>query len=438
MGNRGAGIHAAIYFIRNRAVSRHMLFSEFEALLDGLGALPDYEDEEAKAVYTLIDKTGKIRAAVFFLLYFDEDGRADSGWNVPVERLAEISGSGPDLGGGPIRLACKSQCSINWHRDDLWDPDMTPGSNDFLLVKKAVEENRLRFKFEAPEEDVPTLAASGGNDDSIDEDLALASDNDKRIKLARLLKEQRLRIRTLEAYREKADDNSDREQRILIHAYKNEIQELRQQIEHLKLNNEKLQEKLSARNEQYISLQDKVSGQSQLVEDLERKLKNASAGEKEKLEKQKLEAELVLLREQLDRRDIDLAYRDEREEQLRAELEELKENPAIAGSDDAIIEKLKELEVVYTAYHPGAGHITMSSNEIREYVENPIAFVASKCFVTEEHYRAWLEHYEHPVCKQRLSDGTSCHHAVEKISSPSEFEPGIDDRCAEHQPEDLE
>jgi len=434
MGNRESGVYSAVYFINNNRVSRHMLFSEFEALLDGLGGLPDYEDEDAKAVFTLISRTGKIKAMVFFLLYFDEDSRADSSWNVPVERLAEISGSGPDMGGGPVRLACKSQCSINWHRDDLWDPDMTPGNNDFLLVKKAVEENRLRFKFEAPEPEVPMLDTSDDGALS-DEELALSSEHDKRIKLARLLKEQRLRIRTLEAYREKASGDSDREQRILIHAYKNEIQELRQQIEHLKLNNEKLQEKLSARNEQFINLQDKVSGQSQLVEDLERRLKHASAGEKEQLEKQKLEAELVLLREQLDRRDIDLAYRDEREEQLRAELEELKESMASGGGDEAIIDKLKALEVVYTAYHAGAGHITMSSNEIREYVSNPVAFVASKCFVTEEHYRAWLEHYEHPVCRHVLADGTTCHKSVEKISSPSEFEPGIDDRCSAHQPD---
>lgn len=431
---RESGSHAAVFFIGDKGVTRHMLFSEFEALLDGLVALPDYKDEDAKVVYALINRFGKIVALVFFEIYFDDEGRADSSWNVAVERLAEVSGSGPDLGAGPIRLACRSQCSINWHQNDLWDPDMTPGSNDFLLLRKAVEENRLRLKFEVADDDIPTLAA----DDNLlieDDDLTVDVEAQKRVKLARLLKEQRLRIRTLESHREKAADSSDREQRIVIHAYKNEIQALNQQLEQLKVSNEKLQEKLSSRNEQYIDLQDKVSGQSKLVDKLEKQLKGASAGERDILERKKLEAELVLLREQLDRRDLDLAYRDEREDQLRAELDEVKEAQSGSQTGDAVLEKLRELEVIYVAYHPGVGHVSMSANDIREYVENPMAFVAAKCFVTEEQYRVWLEHFENPVCKHTSASGSVCMTAIEKVSSPSEFEVGEGDRCPLHQNE---
>ena len=434
MGSRESGAQTAVFFIGREGITRHMLFSEFEALLDGLVALPDYKDEDARAVYVVLNKFGQITSLVFFNIYFDEDGRADAGWNIPVERLSDISGKGPDLGAGPIRLACRSQCAINWHQNELWDPDMTPGSNDFLLIKKAVSENRLRLKFEAPEEDVPTLSS---NEPPVvtDTDLDLTLEQQKRIKLARLLKEQRLRIRTLESHRDRAAGEGEREQRIIIHAYKNEIQSLKQTNEQLRLQNEKLQEKLSSRNEQFIDLQDKVSGQSKKVEELENRLKTATGGEREQIERQKLEAEVVLLREQLERRNIDLANRDEREDLLRAELEEIKEAQSGSSTGGDVLNKLNELEVVYTAYHPGVGHVTMSGSEIRDYVENPVAFVAAKSFVTEEQYRAWLDHFENPVCRHKKADGTSCLKPIEKVSSPSDFELGVEDRCAQHKPE---
>lgn len=427
MGFKRSDTFEAVFFIEGQQVSKHMLFSEFEALLDGLGALPDYADQEAKAVYTVIGKDGKIKSLVFFILYFDEDGKADASWNVPVERLAEVSGSGPDLGGGPIKLACRGQCSINWHLNDLWDPDMTPGSNDFLKIKKAVELNKLRFQFESPESDIPVLAPS----DPVLDELGLETDLEKRTKLARLLKEQRLRIRTLESSREQSVDFSDREQKIILHAYKNEIQELKQKNEQLKLINEKLKAQLGQRNDQFLRLKDQVSNQSELVAKLELKLKSASAGEKERLERQKMEAELVLLQEQLDRKVLDLAFREEREEQLRAELEELSESRQAGDAGEDVFKRLKALDVVYVAYHPGAGHITMTANEIQSYVDNPNAFVAAKCFVTEEQYTAWLKHFDEPKC-QYHKDGLVCTKTVEKVSAPSDFQVGVSDRCESH------
>ncbi len=429
MGFRKSDSFEAVFFIENQQVTKHLMFSEFEALLDGLGALPDYADQEAKAVYTVIDKTGAIQALVFFILYFDEEGKADASWNVPVERLAEVSSSGPDLGGGAIRLACRGQCSINWHLNDLWDPDMTPGSNDFLRLKSAVGQNKLRFPFEKAEEDIPILAP---NDPVLDE-LGLEADAEKRTKLARLLKEQRLRIRTLESSREQSSDIGDREQKIILHAYKNEIQELKQTNEQLKLINEKLKAKLGKRNDQFLKLQDQVTDQSELVANLELRLKGASAGEKERLERQKMEAELVLLKEHLDRKDLDLAYRDEREEQLRAKLEELSEVCGGSGSSgDGVLSRLKELDVVYVAYHPGAGHITMTASEINDYAENTNAFVAAKCFVTEAQYLAWLRHFDHATCQHLDRSGHVCGKSVSKVSAPSDFQSGVSDMCENH------
>ena len=458
MANRDSTAYEAVYFLDNKKVTRHMLYSEFEALLDGLSTLQDYADKDAKAVYTLIGRSGKISALVFFILYFDEDGRADASWNVPVERLAEVSGRGPDLGGGPIKLACRGQCAINWHQNDLWDPDMTPGSNDFLLLKKAVDENRLRFGFQKAEVEVPVLSKSSmGQSKSniglsknsaslpktslgaepILDGLDFDSDQEKRLKLARLIKEQRLRIRTLESSHEQSLGSSDREQMIILHAYKNEIQALKQTIEQLKIINERLKDKLSSRNDQFLNLQDKVSDQAALVAKLEVGLKNASAGERLGLEKQKMEAEIVLLKEQLDRKESELSNRYDREELLRAELEELSESIGGGIETSSIIKRLKELEVVYVVYHPGVGHINMSSDDILLYVSNPNSFIAAKCFVTEGQYLAWLEHFDNPVCRHKNDQGQVCALQLDKVSIPSEFEQGIDDRCERHQDHDV-
>ncbi|KZZ04354.1 hypothetical protein A3744_26180 [Oleiphilus sp. HI0073] len=317
---------------------------------------------------------------------------------------------------------------------------MNPGANDLLALRRAVSANRLRFRFaDKPEGEpvgIPTLAkddvpvVGGAKAPNVVADID--ADADKRIKLARLLKEQRLRIRTLEMHKERAGQELDREQRIVIHAYKNEIQALKQSIEKFKLTNEKLQERLSSRNEQYIDLQDKVSNQSRVVDELKERLKHASSAEREGLEKQKLEAEIVLLREQLDRRDLDLAYRDEREDQLRAELEELKETMSSGPSSNDLVETLKEMEVVYVAYHAGVGHISMTSNDILRYAENPMAFVAEKARVSEKTYRAWLEHFDDPICHEVDSSGDRCHNRVAKCETPSDFELGISDRCDLH------
>ena len=354
---------------------------------------------------------------------------------MPIERLADISGSGPDLGDGPIRLACRGQCSINWHQNDLWDPDMTPGSNDFSLLRKAVQKNRLRLAFEKGVQEVPTIPiASKASSDVpvLGGNYEVAAESEKRIKLARLLKEQRLRIRTLESNQESASDSSARAHRIELHAYKNTLQEQRQTIEKLKLLNEKLKEKLSSRDDQFLGLQDKITNQTSLVADLEEKLKSASKSDRSKLEKQKLEAQLVLLTEQLERKNIDLAYRDEREEQLRAELEELSESIGNGEEGASIFDKLKALEVVYVAYHPGVGHITMSASEVLEYVENSVGFVAKKCFVTEAVYLSWLAHFENPVCAHVSASGQACLQSIEKVSAPSEFEKGVSDLCEKH------
>ena len=147
----------AVLFFNDGGVCKEMLYPEFEAMLDGVVSMLEFADQQMRVAYVLVNARLQIRAAVFFYLDFNEDGSADSGWNIPLRSLAERTGRGPDLGAGPIRLACHSQCPVSWHQMHLWDPDLTPGKNHFVMLRDRIKRNQLGLlvEEEAPQA-VPT------------------------------------------------------------------------------------------------------------------------------------------------------------------------------------------------------------------------------------------------------------------------------------------
>ena len=138
--------NSAVFLMDGSQVSRQMRWSEFGAFLDGYVGLSDLAETDVRAVLVNLNPDLTVASLVFFRIWFDEEGRADSSWNVPIEALAEKGAKGPDLGGGAIRLVCRSQCPDPAFAEELWDPDMTPGSNHFHSIRKAVEANTLHFR----------------------------------------------------------------------------------------------------------------------------------------------------------------------------------------------------------------------------------------------------------------------------------------------------
>ena len=128
----------AVMFFSERGICKQMMFPEFEALLDGVVNMPEFADEQMRAVFVVINPRLLVRSVVLFLLDFDERGEADKGWNIPLRHLAERAGRGPDLGAGPIRLACRSQCPVSWHQMHLWDPNLSSTGNDLALIRDAL------------------------------------------------------------------------------------------------------------------------------------------------------------------------------------------------------------------------------------------------------------------------------------------------------------
>ena len=133
----------AVMFFSERGICKEMLFPEFEALLDGLAASPEFEDETVEAVFVQINSRLQVRAAVFFTLDFDLDGYVNRLWNMPLRQLAEKADRGPDMGGGPIRLVCLGYNKQPNYRPLLWKPGQRAGTNDLALVKDAVTRNTL-------------------------------------------------------------------------------------------------------------------------------------------------------------------------------------------------------------------------------------------------------------------------------------------------------
>lgn len=405
--------YAAVFFMEGTQVARQMRASEFGAFLDGYVGLSDLADTDVKAVYATLSGDLQVQALVFFRIYFDDEGRADSSWNIPIEELALKGAQGPDMGGGPIRLVCRSRCRQRELAEELWDPDMTPGQNQFQAIRKAVEANTLRFQKqepEVPEVDIPVLRsdaqARGGGEQSAE-----------RTRLARMIREHRLRIKTLQSVHRDALADSRREHRLELQALRSEMAELEQKLERQRLTNEQLKKRLAERNEQYLTMQEQVVRSSERSEE----------------ESQTRGAEAVLLNEQLERKQRELEMRDEKIVLLEEEIHELRHREP---PEDTILRHLKDQSAFLVAYHAGIGHVTLPYDDIETYFLSPTAYAAEKCGLNEPAYADWLEHYENPVCRHTSADGARCEQPVMRVNLPADFQPGRDDRCEEHKAAD--
>lgn len=437
----------AVLFLEHNCVVREMLFAEFEAILDGFVPVADKAGDTARAVFVCIDVRLKIKAAVFFLISFDSRGYADQRWNVPLEQFADTAARGPDLGAGPIRLACHSQCPVAWHQQHLWDPDMTPGSNNFVLLRKSAIRNRLGLTVEeAAEPPPPQPPPAAAAPPQIIEPEALERhltqklhnqyEQEFRDRMAQLLKEQRLRILTL---------NSKRKQ---------ELQEL--QLEHQRRSqdhHEKIEQMrcmLQDEQQRNQQLKQTIDGQAAKIEGVreyfEHKLKTAKSVEIAQLQTlktnfemeldAKIEAATTELKEKLQMRDVELMYRNELSAKLNEEISRLRQEnqQLLSNSADQLLDKMSRNGISFVAFHPGAGHMTIPLGDMATYLDNPGAYAAERCGVSEKQYDDWLAHYTSPTCQALNERGELCGALLARVESPVDFHSGESDRCDCHQP----
>ncbi|MNZ70617.1 hypothetical protein D3C78_889610 [compost metagenome] len=148
----------------------------------------------------------------------------------------------------------------------------------------------------------------------------------------------------------------------------------------------------------------------------------------------RINAALLESQERLARQEAQLASQARQEEQLRAELSQVvgeRDRLAREGGEQ-ILERLAGQGVVFVAYHPGAGHLTIPLQDMGAYQRNPQAYAAAKCFVSEVQYGQWLAHYQQSSCVAQLPSGNRCNMPIDRVDSPSRFVGGESDCCARH------
>jgi hypothetical protein len=144
-------------------LSEHRM-KDFEALTAGDEKLEQFAASVVKAAYGIISSGLVVRGLVFFLFKVDEDGYAIPGFNLPLEYLANTAGGGPDLGHGPVHLACRGQCPVPWHAINLWEPQGEGEASPAMLVQKTVWRNRLELKPVGFMDQASSSAVTNGED----------------------------------------------------------------------------------------------------------------------------------------------------------------------------------------------------------------------------------------------------------------------------------
>ncbi|WP_439888960.1 chromosome partitioning protein ParA [Pseudomonas sp. MBLB4123] len=437
-------VEAVMFFRERGGICKQMLFPEFEALLDGVVNMPEFADRQLRVAYVVINPRLLIKAAVFFYLDFDERGAPDRGWNIPLQHLAEKAGRGPDLGAGPIRLACRSQCPVSWHQMHLWDPSLAPGQNDLALLRDAAKRNSLGLLVEdetaqavSPERlqmasEDGWYASEGGKEAAAK--LSEKLDQEHRLKTAQLIKQQRLRIASLSQQREEELAKlklASEEQSKSLQA---QILGLHQALREQEALNTTLKAQLAAQAASFRSAREEMAEQLRTLEQHGRIESDVVRRQLESEIEARIAAAVVEHKEQVAVRDVELAYRREQDVQMQQELERLRQERDELASQggEQILERLAALGVVFVVYHPGAGHLTIPLQDIARYQDNPMAYAAAKCFVSEAQYRQWLAHFQQPSCEATLPSGERCAIPIDRVDSPGRFAVGDSNCCSRH------
>jgi len=351
------------------------------------------------------------------------------------------------MGGGPIRLACRSQCPVSWHQMHMWDPKVGPERNDLVVLRETIKRNQLGLLVEeetpqaVPAERLQMVAedtwyaAEAGKEAAAKR--SESHEREQRQKAALLIKQQRQRITNLERLREedalKLTAAAEKERKAL----QEEIRTLQQQLQQQTELNASLHAQMTAQGESFQKAREEMSKQLRTLEVSGRVEIGAAREQFEHEAQARIAAAIAEYKEQVAIRDVELAYRNELDAQLEEEIQRLKtECETLRHSGDRVLEELSRQGVVFMAYHPGAGHLTISLQDLARYRANPLAYAAAKCFVSEEQYRQWLEHYQKPACVAALSSGERCAIPLDKIDAPSRFVIGESNCCARHRKED--
>jgi hypothetical protein len=382
----------AIYLFNDNEVSQGYWLSEFEGLVREQAILGQFDQQKVKAAYVVIGPQDFAQAMVLFQLPVTPRGFVDSGWFLPLRRLADGAGHGPNMGDGRIRLTCQSQCSISWHAQAMWEPV----TSDFMAIRKAIRDNLLGQKPLSLVEKPDQVMLKN----SIVDGAAVVSAMSKRHSDPEVEQlKSALKTETI--------------------AYRNQLQQLQSEIERQKAITEKAQRQVGDEalakelaEIKRIHLHEMQSHQEEMAE-----LKQALAQQQEANEA--LAQQVGEQAQQVNNSD-DVIAMQQQIEYLQSTL-----NVAESRSIEHFISRVDALEAVLVCFHPGAGHLTIGAESMQAYAENPTAYAAKKCHVNETLYSAWLDHYDDPKCQQ-------CRSEIPRIENPQDYQRQLQGFCKLH------
>ena len=439
----------AVLFVDQNKVIKEMLLTEFEAVLDGVVGEPEFADTNAHAVYLKINRRLEIVGAVFFIINFDKKGGADKRWNIPLAQMVETAAFGPELNGIQLRIACRSQCQIPWHQQDLWEPDLSVGSNTLKILSASIQANRLGLLVDHTPEQTPVLSDTGSglsstqsNQRSKPVDTGVVIEKEKReqerYNMAQNIKKQRVYIASLKSLHEQEMEgqrklySKDREMFLLAN------KKLQEQIEALEL--KYCDAVIDIENKQ-LSFDKQCAEYEQRLERMmdQRGIDHRSLRVQFNKDFQaKLIEQTSEIESKLEMREVEVYYREEQINRLKSEILELKayakqlESQSVAAEISSLVEN----GVYFVVSQPGVGPLSIEAEDLIRFNSEPNRYIAERLGVSIETYEAWLAHIKLPLCRGRSSGENSkenCGEHLEAVTTPQEFVHGISDYCAAHQ-----
>ena len=138
--------YEAVFLFSALKVVKQYKFGQFEKMIEIREPRDSLINKTVKAAHIQLDGQLKLRTLVLFNLPFDDQGKVDADWDIPLRHLAQMASKGPDLGNGRINISCRSQCTVDWYQQDLWEPEGNQTQMFFDALVKTINVNKLDFK----------------------------------------------------------------------------------------------------------------------------------------------------------------------------------------------------------------------------------------------------------------------------------------------------
>lgn len=337
------------------------------------------------------------------------------------------------MGGGPIRLACRSQCCIEWHQPNLWDPEMGSKSLHFHAIRDSVNENRLGFVAEDDGDDIPVLEGQVAKAAPV-QGSVVPGVSPEEIQL--LKKEHHLRLSAMMETHEQA-----------LQKLKSKFQAT---LRNTRLEMEGLEQQLQQEQSKNGELKQTIDGQASKIQGLreyfENKLATAISSGEESMEDlrtayeaeidARVNASIASLKEEVQLKEVSLMYKETQCSGLEEELKRLQaeKQELLANSGNQLLERLHSSAISFVSFQPGYGHLTLPIDDIPAFMDDSEAYVAEKCGVDKHLYLSWLNHYSNPCCQALTEGGLPCGKRISRVERPADFLIGESDRCEAHRP----